>query len=78
MLTDKQIHDAFQQSSRDKTKERRMIADAIEAEVREQDEALIRLMLKALTSRINSFDALDLKIKAVAAARARLGEGDAA
>lgn len=85
MLTDQQIHDAFQQSSRDKTKERRMIARAIEAEVRKQDEALIEQMLAALETYQNFIDdahIIDCQyhwidgLQDVAKdARARLGEG---
>lgn len=73
MLTDEQIHDAFQQSSRDKTKERRMIARAIEAEVRKQDEALIRQMLEALWTHMPYYQRENNAL--IAAARARLGEG---
>jgi len=48
MLSDEQIHDCFQQQSRDKKQERRLIANAIEAEVRKQDTELIRQMKDAL------------------------------
>lgn len=47
-LSDKQLHDCFQQRNRDKVKERRLIAQAIEAEVRKQDNVVIQQLVEAL------------------------------
>lgn len=75
-LSDKQLHDCFQQRNRDKVKERRLIAQAIEAEVSKQDEVLIRQLVDALE---NSSDLVfkdttkaDARDLAITAARARL------
>lgn len=76
MLTPEQIHDCFQQSSRDKSKERILIARAIESEVRKDYDALIRQMLEALENHDGNYKlsksagaAVDA---AITAARARL------
>ena len=78
MLTDAEINALWGEWKDALCLDHKTWARAIEAEVRKQDEALIRQMLEALTRPVNSFDTLELKIKALAAARARLGEGGAA
>ena len=49
-------------------------ARAIEAEVRKQDEALIRQMLDALTAPYDGVKLHGIQMAAITAARARLGE----
>ena len=78
MLTDEQINAAYAAAEKSEpysgAPTRKSVARAIEAELRKQYDALIRQMLVALTRPVNSFEALELKIEAVKAARARLGE----
>ena len=76
-LSEDQIIDLFNEACREAFNglERfRYFARAVEAEVRKQDEALIRQMLDALTAPYDGVKLHGIQMAAITAARARLGE----
>ena len=76
-LSEDQIIDLFNQACRETFNglERfRYFARAIEAEVRKQDDALIRQMLDALTAPYDGVKLHGIQMAAITAARARLAE----
>ena len=76
-LSEDQIIDLFNEACRETFNglERfRYFARAIEAEVRKQDEALIRQMLDALTAPYDGVKLHGIQMAAITAARARRGE----
>ena len=76
-LSEDQIIDLFNQACRETFNglERfRYFARAIEAEVRKQDEALLRQMLDALTAPYDGVKLHGIQMAAITAARARLAE----
>ena len=76
-LSEDQIIDLFNDACRETFNglERfRYFARAVEAEVRKQDDALIRQMLDALTAPYDGVKLHGIQMVAITAARARLGE----
>ena len=54
-MTDNEIHDCFQQRSKDKVQERRLIADAIEAKLKVRWQGLTDDDVGALTKDVIAF-----------------------